>query len=259
MMASGPVMSAKKSDGEGDDKKGAGEAARPKSATNPRQVFASHMEDIWTDLGASEVRQEALYVPNNLHLLVLDRNIVTQEHPSLFEEGEALNAPKRIRNETLSKRAYQVADDGLRALSAPDYIDLRVVPYEKAFELRAPRNAYALTVCQLFVFASTTVSSAFGAFNLSEWIPVMMALGAAFNGFIAFRQLEERLARSNAAVVSVRRLMIWWHGLSVIEKRLAGNKMFLVNTMEAVIQAEAGSTYIPTSKESGGEDGGDER
>ena len=29
-------------------------------------------------MGASEVRQEALYVPNNLDLLILDKNIVTQ-------------------------------------------------------------------------------------------------------------------------------------------------------------------------------------
>ncbi|KAJ1495883.1 hypothetical protein T484DRAFT_1875022 [Baffinella frigidus] len=86
-----------------------------------------------------------------------------------------------------------------------------------------------------------------------------MSFGAMFSAVIAYRKLETRVIRTNAAVVSVRRLMIWWHGLCVIEKRIPGNKTFLVNTMEAIIQAEAGSNYIQTKKDSSGEDsGGDE-
>jgi hypothetical protein len=44
----------------------------------------------------------------------------------------------------------------------------------------------------------------------------------------------------------------------VIEKRIPGNKTFLVNTMENIIMAEAGSTYIQTKKESSGDDAGDD-
>ena len=122
------------------------------------------------------MRKEALHIPKNLELLPLDTLVVAQEHPSLFEEGDALNAPSKVRRETLARRSYEINDDGLRNLSAPDYIDIRIVPYERLFERRAPNLNHALTVCQMFVFAATTLSTALGAFNLSEWIPVMMAV-----------------------------------------------------------------------------------
>ena len=55
---------------------------------------------------------------------------------------------------------------------------------------------------------------------------------------------------------SIRKLLIWWHGLSVIEKRIATNKTTLVNTMESIIQAEAGSVLVNTGAGSGDENNG---
>ena len=51
-------------------------------------------------------------------------------------------------------------------------------------------------------------------------------------------------------------MQVWWHGLSVIEKRIASNKTTLVNTMESIIQTEAGSVMVQQSSSSeAGQDG----
>jgi hypothetical protein len=62
--------------------------------------------------------------------------------------------------------------------------------------------------------------------------------------------------RTNAASVSLNRLMTWWWGLSVIEQRIPSNKSFLVETMETIIQTEAGTIRVSSQKEETAEEGG---
>jgi len=75
-------------------------------------------------------------------------------------------------------------------------------------------------------------------------------------GIIAYQNLETRLHRVNAALVSLSRLMVWWHGLSVIEKRIPANKTFLVDTMEGIIQLESGNMVLNAKKSAPGQGGG---
>ena len=71
-----------------------------------------------------------------------------------------------------------------------------------------------------------------------------LGISAVFGSITAYMDLEEKLRRTNSALVSVRNLMVWWHGLSVIEKRIPSNKTMLVETMESIILAEAGSVVM---------------
>jgi hypothetical protein len=59
-----------------------------------------------------------------------------------------------------------------------------------------------------------------------QWIPVALALGSLFGAIAAYKDLEGRLERANTATVSLRKLDVWWNGLSVIEKRIPANKVF---------------------------------
>ena len=62
--------------------------------------------------------------------------------------------------------------------------------------------------------------------------------------------LEEKLRRTNSALVSVRKLMVWWHGLSVIEKRIPSNASNLILTMEQIIMNEAGRVMVQSQSKS---------
>jgi hypothetical protein len=49
--------------------------------------------------------------------------------------------------------------------------------------------------------------------------------------------------------------MVWWHGLSIIEKRIPANKSNLVMSMENIILTEAGCVVVASQGDSkaGGE------
>jgi len=224
---------------------------------NPRLLFAERIDAVWTDLGASEVRQDSLKKPRNIDLLDLNRIVRVQPHPALYEEGELLfqskNAPIR---QMLDKLSYEFEDDGLKVLSSQDYVDLRVTPYEHLFAARAESICWKRQMIQFFIFILTSLSTLLGALTLMQYIPVALALGSALSSLIAYQDLESRMERVNNANVSLRKLMVWWHGLSVIEKRIPSKKAQLVNTMESIIQAEAGSLVVQQGGAGGAEGGG---
>jgi len=230
---------------------------RVRAVKNPRTLFAERIDAVWTDLAASEVRQESLGKPKNVELVDLNQTLKVQQHPSLFEEGGVLlnrNA-YQTRREVLERFSYEVEDDGLKVLSTQDYVDLRVQPYEDIFAKRAQALCARQQLFQFAIFILTSASTFLGATAKMQWIPVALALGAVFSSISAYQELDSRLERTNIAIVSLRKLLIWWHGLSVIEKRIPTNKTALINTMENIIQAEAGSVLTKEAG-SGGDQGG---
>ena len=95
----------------------------------------------------------------------------------------------------------------------------------------------------------TSSSTILGAYKQPNWIPVAMGIASALGAASAYLQLDERLRRVNGALVSIRKLMVWWHGLSVIEKRIPANKSNMVLTMETIIMTETGHTVISNTRE----------
>jgi len=230
----------------------------PRSTLGPRSILANKIELVWSDLGSSEIRTAALAKPKGLELLDVGTKIKVDQHPALFEEGGVLQAGtnKEKVQEVIDQYAYEFVDDGLKPIGASDYIDIRVQKYLKIYEKRAPTLSWRLSVMQFFIFLASTTSTALGAFDLPAYIPIALGVGSAFGGIIAYQNLETRLHRVNAALVSLSRLMVWWHGLSVIEKRIPANKTFLVDTMEGIIQLESGNMVLNAKKSAPGQGGG---
>jgi len=201
-------------------------AWRAEPVKNPRLLFAERIDAVWTDLGASEVRQESLKKPPNIDLIDLNRIVRVQQHPALYEEGEVLFQKKTAANrETFGKISYEFEDDGLKVLSSQDYVDLRVTPFENLFAARAESICWRRQIIQFFIFILTSLSTLLGALTLMQYIPVALALGSAMSSLIAYQDLESRMERVNNANVSLRKLIVWWHALSVIEKRIPSNKV----------------------------------
>ena len=115
---------------------------------------------------------------------------------------------------------------------------------------------------QVIMLFFTSVSTVLGSLGLPNWIPVMMGSASVFGAISAYLDLGEQLRRTNQALVSIRKLMVWWHGLSVIEKRIPANASKLVVSMETIIQAEVGCVYVKaqsSDSDAAGEDGNNKK
>ena len=256
-----------KGDGDGDkkDAKKGPVAAQPK---NPRLLFSERVDSVWTDLGASELRQESLSEPKNLNLVDLQKKFTVQQHPSLFEQGHLLlSSNKTAKSEALNRLSYQFEDDGLKFLSTQDYVEVRINPYEKTYAKRAEALGLRLQTFQVCIFVLTSLSTLLGchefltacffmylphvltltlrrALKLPHFITLSLGFGSVFSAILEYQDVETRMERVNSANISLQKLMVWWHGLSVIEKRIPSNKTMLVETMESIILAEAGSVVM---------------
>jgi hypothetical protein len=82
------------------------------------------------------------------------------------------------------------------------------------------------------------------ALKLPHFITLSLGFGSVFSAILEYQGVETRMERVNSANISLQKLMVWWHGLSVIEKRIPSNKTMLVETMESIILAEAGSVVM---------------
>ena len=130
-------------------------AAQPK---NPRLLFSERVDSVWTDLGASELRQESLSEPKNLNLVDLQKKFTVQQHPSLFEQGHLLlSSNKTAKSEALNRLSYQFEDDGLKFLSTQDYVEVRINPYEKTYAKRAEALGLRLQTFQVCIFVLTSL------------------------------------------------------------------------------------------------------
>ena len=230
---------------------GAGAGSHNEKTAHPRKVLAQTLDQIWSDLGNSEIRQGMLVKPSDYDLVLVGGVVKTQEHPALYDEGKAYSTGNaQQRQDVLGRFARTFKDDGLKRLTANEYLDLRIASKLREFEQRAPRLGLATMAIKTIMLLCTSGSTILGAFRFNNWIPVAMGISAVFGSITAYMDLEEKLRRTNSALVSVRKLMVWWHGLSVIEKRIPSNASNLILTMEQIIMNEAGRVMVQSQSKS---------
>ena len=221
--------------------------------TDNRKILAARLDEIWSDLGSSEIRQGMLVKPSDYDLVKLGGTFKTQEHPALYDEGKAFSSGNtQQKQDVLGRFAREYKDDGLKRLSANEYLDIRVAVKMREFEKRAPRLALANMTIKTIMLLCTSGSTFLGAFKSHNWIPVSMGIVSVFGSITAYMNLEDQLRRTNAALVSIRKLMVWWHGLSVIEKRIPQNASNLILTMEQIVITEVGRVVVQAQSQSDG-------
>lgn len=152
-------------------------------------------------------------------------------------------------------------DDGLSKLSADDYVKIRLLPLLGEISSKTPSLAKTNTSSAIIVACLSVASSALSTFGLSVFIPAALALSGAITSWGSYNQSEQRLLQKNIALQRIRLMLVWWDGLTMIEKRVPVNKDTLIRTTEQSILAQAttiGSAGGSASKDGGGEEeGGD--
>ena len=74
--------------------------------------------------------------------------------------------------------------------------------------------------------------------DMAEWVAVLMAAAASISSIIDDKQLPMRLMASNNARIQLEKLLCYWQGLSVIERRRFSTATYIVETVESTVIAE---------------------
>lgn len=96
--------------------------------------------------------------------------------------------------------------------------------------LSAITNIVTITVVTLAV-----ISSVFSAFKLVLFIPITLAFSNTLTAWVDYKQVQTRTHQTNVAIQQLNQLLIWWDGLSMIEKRDISNRESLLMRSESYI------------------------
>ena len=122
-------------------------------------------------------------------------------------------------------------DDGLSPLSAETYVRIRLLPMAASYAKKAPGLATAVHVSAVLGVVLSVASSALSTFDLSVFIPAALAVSGAVTAWTSYQQIDLRLLQTNAALGRLN-LLVWWEGLTMIEKRVPSHKETLVKSTE---------------------------
>ncbi len=96
--------------------------------------------------------------------------------------------------------------------------------------LAAINNIVTITIVTLAV-----ISSVFSAFKLVLFIPITLAFSNTLTAWVDYKQVQTRTHQTNVAIQQLNQLLIWWDGLSMIEKRDISNRESLLMRSESYI------------------------
>jgi len=114
---------------------------------------------------------------------------------------------KRIMLEQAARAAIDISsskkivtDDGLSALSADQYVRIRLLPMAASYSQRAPGLAAQAHVSAIVGVVLSVASSAMAQFDVSVFIPALLAFSGAVTAWNNYQQIDLRLLQTNSAV-----------------------------------------------------------
>ena len=110
---------------------------------------------------------------------------------------------------TASKKI--VTDDGLSALSADQYVRIRLLPMAASYSQKSPGLASKAHVSAIVGVVLSVASSAMATFDASVFIPAILAFSGAVTAWNNYQQIDLRLLQTNSAVNKLNqvRLKAW--------------------------------------------------
>jgi hypothetical protein len=130
-------------------------------------------------------------------------------------------------------------DDLLTPLRAQQYMQCRLLPELAKRHAAAPKWSRLLQAIQLVVLGCTSAAAMLAAMELQRYIAVVLACSSAAAAYAELRQLSHRLRGVNGTAATLHRLVLWWQGLTVVQRRQPGPKARLVELTEQAIIDEA--------------------
>jgi hypothetical protein len=152
-------------------------------------------------------------------------------HPLEDIENIMTSGPETVLQE-------DVPDGGFSVITAEDYVKFRVEPNVKKMQKVLPQRGFLYSLCMVLVLISTLSSGVLGFIGLNAYIPLAAAFASSIDSLSSYHRLRDRLTATNAALTQLQSLLVWYRGLSMVERRLSHNKNHLVDVTEAALLAE---------------------
>ena len=130
-------------------------------------------------------------------------------------------------------------DDGLTLLTADDYLTYRMLPMIAELTTKTPRLSSWSSTFTILVLILSVSAAALSTFERSDFIPAALALSGGITAWASYQQTDLRLILTNNSLSQLNQLLVWWDGLTMIEKRIPINKETLVMTSEMAILSQA--------------------
>jgi len=129
-------------------------------------------------------------------------------------------------------------DDGLGLITAEDYVHFRFLPLLQYYSYRSKQLTIIVQSLNVTIFFSTAVVAAAGSLEMDAWVPFLVAIISFLSAVLEFENLPAQQRNVNQSLESLKNLRVWWQSLSMVERRLPGNKEILVDASEATADAE---------------------
>ena len=131
-------------------------------------------------------------------------------------------------------------DDGIEPLSAEEYIKFRLEPELKRYKELAPWLSFWVTVLQTITLFASAGNAWLAITKRLEYVPLLVALTGAVSAVMEYEMLNVRLLACNNAQMVLGKLLIWWQSLSLIDRRTADSKRYLVESTEEALHTARG-------------------
>ena len=153
------------------------------------------------------------------------------------------------------KKHHAAAIDDYHSPANPKkYIELRLLPAKRFYQLRLPHYARMRNFLQAISFLSTAAGAALAyQTRYSAYVAVVSSVAAAFLSWTEFTDVARKMERYSIAIRSIKKLLSWWESLSEVDCVDARNITRLVQTGE-MIKANEMIAWTSTAR---GRDGGE--
>ena len=246
-------------------------------ARSRRALFAEALEDIQSTLMNGEIAKSALHPTDNVGTLFEEyrkKNLHGNQTGWLVDCGCLKDAKVRpsvdnaFDRDQLALQDYahdDTRDDGIEPLSAEEYIKFRLEPELKRYTQLAPWLSFFVTVLQTITLFASAANAWLAITKRLEYVPLLVALTGSVSAVMEYEMLSVRLLAYNNAQMVLGNLLIWWQSLSLIDRRTADAKRYLVESTEEALHAgrgwyrsnrrkPAGSTVSQENSESAGKE-----
>lgn len=120
-------------------------------------------------------------------------------------------------------------------ISLAEYARIRLIPAQEEFENRLPLFIFFRNSCQFSIIGFTALSSFLVAKDLEKWVAIALAAAAAADAILSFFQYEGLSPALHTAESELKKVLLDFKGLGILERRLPSNKRVLIERSEDAI------------------------
>ena len=171
------------------------------------------------------------------------------------KQNEAKKASK------ISPKDAAMLDDFQSPVKPMTYIENRLKRQERFYQERLPVYTLWHKIHRLIILLLSMGSSAMAIYRFTPWVVVLTSLAATVTSWGEFSNLSQKITRYNNAILSIKKLLIWWETLSGVERAAVENINRLIEAGEGILnnervawQSTAGSKEGAATDKGEGED-----